>query len=49
MIKTLMWSLLLYRSELWTQKKEDIRRLESVEIWFLEENGEDKLEGKSDK
>ena len=34
MIKTLRWSVLLYGSESWTLKKVDIRRLESVEMWF---------------
>ncbi|XP_047474126.1 uncharacterized protein LOC125028694 [Penaeus chinensis] len=32
MIKTLVWSVLLYGSESWTLKKEDIRRLESADI-----------------
>jgi len=34
MIKTLMWSVLLYGSETWTLKKEDIKRLEACEMWF---------------
>ena len=34
MIKTLMWSVLLYVSESWTLKEEDIRRLDSVDMWF---------------
>jgi len=33
-VKTLVWSALLYRSETWTLRKEDIRRLEAVEMWM---------------
>ena len=31
--KSLVWSVLLYGSEGWTLKKDDIRRLESFEMW----------------
>ena len=31
--KSLVWSVLLYGSEAWTLKKDDIRRLESFEMW----------------
>eukprot|EP00794_Sanderia_malayensis_P013668 gene13668-15098_t len=34
LVKTLAWSVLLYGSETWTLKKDDIRRLESCEMWF---------------
>ncbi|XP_047482497.1 uncharacterized protein LOC125034639 [Penaeus chinensis] len=34
MIKTLVCSVLLYGSESWTLKTEDIRRLESADMWF---------------
>jgi hypothetical protein len=34
LIKTLVWSVLLYGSETWTLKKDDIRRLEGCEMWF---------------
>jgi len=33
-VKTLVWSTLLYGSETWTLRKEDIRRLEAVEMWM---------------
>jgi len=34
LIKTLVWSVLLYGSETWTLKKDDIKRLESCEMWI---------------
>ena len=34
MVKTLVWSTLLYGSETWTLRKEDIRKLEAVEMWM---------------
>ena len=33
MAKTLVWSVVLYGSETWTMRKEDIRRLEAFEMW----------------
>ena len=33
MIKTLIWSVLLYGSQTWTMRKEDIRKLEAFEMW----------------
>jgi len=33
-VKTLVWSTLPYGSETWTLRKEDIRRLEAVEMWI---------------
>jgi hypothetical protein len=33
-VKTLVWSTLLYGSETWTLKKEDIRKLEALEMWL---------------
>ena len=33
MIKTLVWSVVLYGSETWTMRKEDISRLEAFEMW----------------
>ncbi len=33
-IKTLVWTTLLYGSETWTLKKEDIRKLEALEMWL---------------
>ena len=49
--KSLMWSVLLYGSEAWTLKKDDIRRLESREFWDVgvEKNGEDQLDRESEK
>jgi|SRR6218665_2755208 len=34
MVKTLIWSVTLYCAETWTLKKEDITRLEAIEIWI---------------
>jgi hypothetical protein len=34
LIKTLVWSVLLYSSETWTLKRDDIKKLESCEMWF---------------
>jgi hypothetical protein len=33
-VKTLVWTTLLYGSETWTLKKEDIRKLEALEMWL---------------
>jgi len=33
-VKTLIWTTLLYGAETWTLRKEDIRRLEAVEMWM---------------
>ena len=33
-VKTLVWTTLLYGSETWTLKKEDIRKLEALEMWI---------------
>jgi len=33
-VKTLVWSTLLCESETWTLRKEDIRKLEAVEMWM---------------
>lgn len=33
-IKTLVWTTLLYGCETWTLRKEEIRRLEAVEMWL---------------
>ena len=33
-IKSMIWSMLLYGSETWTLWKEDIRRLEAFEMWI---------------
>src|ERR1043165_6296145 len=33
MMKTLIWSVVLYCSETWTMRKADIRRLEAFEMW----------------
>ena len=35
MIKTLIWSVVLYGAEPWTMRKEDIKRLEDFEMWTL--------------
>ena len=35
MIKTLIWSVVLYGSEAWTMRKEDTKRLEAFEMWTL--------------
>jgi hypothetical protein len=34
LVKTLVWSTLLYGSETWTLRKEEIRKLEAVEMWM---------------
>ena len=34
MVKTLVWSVVLYGSETWTLRKEDIRRIEAFEMWI---------------
>ena len=34
MIKSIVWSLALYGAETWTLRKEDIRRLEALEMWL---------------
>jgi hypothetical protein len=34
LVKTLIWSTLLYGSETWTLRKEEIKRLEAVEMWM---------------
>jgi len=34
MVKTLVWSVVLYGSETWTMRKEDIKRLEAFEMWI---------------
>src|SRR5437899_4339758 len=33
-VKILVWTTLLYGSETWTLKKEDIRKLEALEMWL---------------
>jgi len=33
MIETLIWSVVLYGSETWAMRKEDIKGLESFEMW----------------
>src|SRR6218665_55808 len=32
-LKTLIWSVVLYGAETWTMRKEDIKRLETFEMW----------------
>ena len=34
MIKTLVWSVMLYGSETWTMRMEDIKRIEAFEMWL---------------
>ena len=34
LVKSLVWSTLLYRAETWVIKKEDARRGESCDMWF---------------
>ena len=34
LVKTLIWSVLLYGSETWTLRKEDMKRLEAFEMWI---------------
>ena len=34
MVKTLVWSVVLYGSETWTMRKDDIKRLEAFEMWI---------------
>ena len=46
--KSLVWSVLLYGSEAWTLKKDDIRRLEFWDVG-VEKNGEDQLDRESEK
>ena len=33
-VKTLVWASLLYGCETWTLRKEDIRKLEALEMWL---------------
>ena len=33
LVKSLVWSVLLYGCETWTLRKEDIKRLEAFEMW----------------
>ena len=33
-IKTVVWSMLLYGAETWTLRKEDVRRLNAFEMWI---------------
>ena len=33
-VKTLVWTTLLYGSETWTLTKEDVRKLEALEMWL---------------
>jgi len=33
-IKSMIWSMVLYGSETWTVRKEDIKRLEAFEMWI---------------
>ena len=44
MVKTLVWSVVLYGSETWTPRKDDIKRLEA-----FEKDGESQLGGEKDK
>jgi hypothetical protein len=34
LVKTLVWSVVLYASETWTMQKEDVKRLEAFEMWI---------------
>ena len=34
LVKTLVWSVVLYESETWTMQKEDMKRLEAFEVWI---------------
>jgi len=34
MVKVLVWSVVLYGSETWTSRQEDIRSLEASEMWI---------------
>ena len=34
LIKTIIWSVVLYGSETWTLQKEDVKRLEAFEMWL---------------
>jgi len=34
MVKVFVWNVVLYGSETWTLRKEDIRRLEAFEMWI---------------
>ena len=49
MVKTLVWSVVLYGSETWTMRKEDIKRLEAFEMWIWRRMERSKLEGAQDK
>ena len=33
LVKSLVWSVLLYGCETWTLRKEDVKRLEAFEMW----------------
>jgi len=34
MAKALMWRVMLYGAETWTMRKEDVRRIETFEMWI---------------
>ena len=33
-VKTVIWSVALYSAETWSLRKEDIRRIEALEMWI---------------
>ena len=33
-VKTVIWSVALYSAEIWSLRKEDIRRIEALEMWI---------------
>jgi len=35
MVKALIWSVTLYEAETWTMTKEDVKRIEAIEMWIL--------------
>ena len=43
-IKSMIWSVVLYGSETWTMRKEDIKRLEVIGMWI-----KNQLDGTEDK
>ena len=33
-VKTVIWSVALYSAQTWSHRKEDIRRIEALEMWI---------------
>ena len=49
LLKSYIWSGMLYGCESWTIIKEMRRRLEAAEVWFIQKNAENPMDGKDNK